>query len=131
LLFVVIQAIKMRRTAVLLLFCFSSYAGPLRAQSTNGSISGRVTDPSKAVIADAKVAAIGVDTNERHEVRTNDSGQYYLTNLPPGNYRIEIEKTGLKNVVKPDVALHVQDAIEIDFEMSIGSASESIKARRW
>ena len=78
----------MRRIPVLLLLFFSSYPGVLRAQSTNGSIAGRVTDPSKAVIADAKVAAVNAGTNARYEGATNDSGEYYLTNLPPGSYRI-------------------------------------------
>ena len=98
----------------------------LRAQSTNASIAGRVTDPSKAVIVGAKVAATNAGTNFRYESTTNGSGDYYLTNLPPGGYRLEIEKTGFKKLIKPDVALHVQDALAIDFEMALGSASESI-----
>ena len=98
----------------------------LRAQSTNASIAGRVTDPSKAVIAGAKVAATNAGTNFRSESTTNGSGEYYLTNLPPGGYRLEIEKTGFKKLIKPDVLLHVQDALAIDFEMALGSASESI-----
>jgi carboxypeptidase family protein len=98
----------------------------LRAQSTNASITGRVTDPSKALIVGAKVAAVSSGTSFRYEAVTNGSGEYYLTNLPPGNYRIEIEKVSFKKLIKPDVFLHVQDALEINFEMTLGSASESI-----
>src|SRR6266446_1880704 len=115
-----------RRAALLVGLFFASCAGVLRAQSTNGSITGRVTDPSKAVIVDAKVAAISVDTNVHYEGATNSSGEYYLTNLPPGSYRIEIEKTGFQKLIKPDVMLHVQDALELNFQMTLGSASESI-----
>jgi hypothetical protein len=110
---------------LLLLFVYS-YPAVLRAQSTNGSIAGRVIDPTKAVIADAKVAAINVGANVRNEGVTNDSGEYYISNIPPGNYRIEIEKTGFQKVIKPDVILHLQDVFEIDFEMTLGSESESI-----
>src|SRR5580704_8456559 len=98
----------------------------LRAQSTNASITGRVTDPSKALIVGAKVAAVNAGTNFRYEAVTNGSGEYYLTNLPPGSYRIEIEKTGFKKSIKPDVIVHVQDALEIDFEMTLGPASQSV-----
>src|SRR6202166_4996068 len=119
----------MRIVPVLLLVFFSSYPAVLRAQSTNGSISGRVTDPSKAVIADAKVAAINAGTNVRNEGATNDSGEYYLTNLPPGSYRVEIEKTGFQKLIKPDVILHVQDALGIDLEMTPGSSAESITVK--
>src|SRR6202030_444254 len=116
----------MRRVPFLLLLLFSSYPAVLRAQSTNGSIAGRVTDPSKAVIADAKVAAVNTGTTVRYEGATNASGEYYLTNLPPGSYRIEIEKASFRKLIKPDVVLHVQDALDIDFEMALGSGSESI-----
>jgi Carboxypeptidase regulatory-like domain/TonB dependent receptor len=98
----------------------------LRAQSTNASITGRVTDPSKALIVGAKVAAVSSGTSFRYEAVTSGSGEYYLTNLPPGSYRIEIEKTGFKKLIKPDVTLHVQDAIELNFELTLGSTSETI-----
>ena len=108
----------MRRVALLVVLFFASCSGVLRAQSTNASIAGRVIDPSKAVIVDAKVASINAGTNVRYEGATNDSGEYYLASPPPGSYRIEIGKTGFKTLIKPDVVLHVQDAVEIDFEMT-------------
>ena len=98
----------------------------LRAQSTNASLSGRIADPAKALIVDARVAAVRAGTNVRYETTTNASGEYYLANLPPGDYRIEIEKPGFKKIIKPDVTLHVQDALELDFEMTIGSLSETV-----
>ncbi len=98
----------------------------LCAQSTNASLSGRIADPSKALIAGAKVAAIDAGTNVRYETATNGAGEYSLANLPPGPYRIEVEKAGFKRLVKPDVILHVQDALEIDFELTLGSASDSV-----
>jgi outer membrane receptor protein involved in Fe transport len=116
----------MRRVAAFVVVFFISCAGVLRAQSTNASITGRVTDPAKAVIADAKVAAINAGTNIRYEGATNSSGEYYVSSLPPGTYRIEIEKTGFKTVIKPDVVLHVQDTVEINFEMTLGSMSETV-----
>ena len=57
----------MRIATVLLLLFFSLYPAVLRAQSTNGSVAGPVTDPTKAIIVDAKVAAINVGTNIRYE----------------------------------------------------------------
>jgi len=103
-----------------------SFSPVLRAQSTNASLTGRITDPSRAVIADAGVAAVNTSTNMRYEIATNSSGEYSLPNLPPGSYRLEIEKSGFKKLVKPDVVLHIQDALEMNFGMSVGSASEIV-----
>jgi outer membrane receptor protein involved in Fe transport len=46
--------------------------------------------------------------------------------VPPGNYRIEASKAGFKTVIKPDVILHVQDVVTINFDMVLGSAAESV-----
>jgi Carboxypeptidase regulatory-like domain len=117
-------AVRMRQAIALVLLLSS--ASTVRAQSTHASLAGRVTDPSNAVIVNARIAAINTETSVRHETTTNDSGSYYVTNLPPGPYRIEIEKPGFKTLIKPAVTLHVQDALTIDLEMSLGQVSEAI-----
>jgi hypothetical protein len=116
---------KVHQASVVVVF-LCLFAGVLCAQSTNASLTGRVTDPSKARIVEAKVTAISSGTNSRHETATNDSGEYCLSNLAPGTYGIEVEKPGFKKLIKPGLILHVLDSLNIDFEMKIGSASESI-----
>src|SRR5262245_43505342 len=116
----------MCRDPALAILLIVSFTTALRAQSTNASLTGRVTDSSKALIAHARVATINVATNFRYQTTTTGLGEYYLTNLPPSTYRIEVEKPGFKKLIKPDVILHVQDALEINFEMTVGSAWESI-----
>jgi hypothetical protein len=100
------------------LLSLSLYPCALRAQTTNGSITGRVTDSSKATIAEAKVAAVNLGTNFPYDPTTNGAGEYTLANLPPGTYRMEVEKSGFKTLIRPEVSLQVQDAQAIDFEMA-------------
>ena len=115
----------MHRVTACVLF-FAAMAVPLRGQSTHAGLTGRVTDPSQALISGARVAAISAGTNVHYETVTNAAGEYYLPNLPPTSYRIEIEKPGFKTLIKPDVVLHVQDALEINIEMTLGAASETV-----
>jgi len=115
----------MHRLALVLLLT-ASFTLVICAQSTNASLSGRIADPAKAMIVDAKVSAVMAGTNIRYETTTNVSGEYYLTNLPPGDYRIEIEKPGFKKIIRQGVTLHVIDVIELDFEMTLGPVSESV-----
>jgi len=111
---------------LLLALCLSLCPCALRAQTTNASITGLVTDPSKAVIADAKVATVNTGTNFRYETATNGAGEYTLAKLPPGTYRIEVEKSGFKKLIKPSVTLHVQDTLAIDFQLPVGAAVETV-----
>ena len=101
-------------------------AGVISAQSTNAALSGRVTDPSKRVVANAKIVVVAAETNLRYETVTNGSGEYHLANIPPGVYHLEVEKLGFKKLIKPDVILHVQDVLPINFEMELGTPSETI-----
>lgn len=115
-----------RGLAVMFLVLFVSWPALLSAQTTSATITGFVTDPQKALVVGAKVVVVNMDTNLRYTAATNQEGNYTVPNLPPGNYKIEVEKQGFKSIVKPDVVLHVQDTVAINFQMAIGSASESI-----
>ena len=116
----------MRRLVVLVALLAASFPAIVRAQSTNASLTGRITDPRKAIITDAIVTVINTGTGVHYQGTTNETGLYYVSNLPPGRYRIEVEKLGFKAVIETNVILHVQDALEVNFEMEVGSASESI-----
>lgn len=98
----------------------------VEAQSSHASLTGRITDPKKAVIAGATVTVINTGTRLHYQGITNETGQYYVTDLPPGRYRMEVEKIGFKAVIQSGLILHVQDALEVNFEMTLGSASESV-----
>ena len=106
---------------VLMLPCW-----PVHGQSTNASITGRITDSHRMVIGDATVQVINASTGIRYHGLTNQSGIYYVSDLPPGRYRIEVEKLGFIAVIESGIVLHVQDAFEVNFEMELGSVSESV-----
>jgi hypothetical protein len=114
---------KTRRIATLLSLLLPC---ALWAQSTNATLTGFITDQSKAAMAHVKVDVINMDTNIHYPTMSNGEGSYTAPNLPPGNYKMEVEKQGFKSIVKPDIPLHVQDVIAINFTMAVGSTSESV-----
>lgn len=115
----------MRIATALVLVCllFASFA---IAQSPTATVTGRVLDPNNAVIAAASVKIVNLDTNGKFSTATNDEGMYVVPDLAPGPYRIEVTKPGFKATLKPDVILHVQDVIAINFTLQVGATSESI-----
>src|ERR1700736_3803202 len=97
------------KVAALAVMFVLSPVGALQAQITNASMTGRVIDPTKGVIVGAKVTLTNISTNVQSQGTTNETGSYYVTNLLPGPYRVQVEKLGFKTVIAPGIVLHVQD----------------------
>jgi len=112
-----------RRAFAFLVFIF---VPGLRAQSTSADVVGRITDPSNALIAGARVVVTNADTSVRYEAETTALGEYHLGNLSPGAYRMEIQKSGFKTLVQPDLVLHAQDVLTINFRLTLGDASQTV-----
>jgi hypothetical protein len=108
------------------LLVFVLLAGTAFGQGSNATVTGQVTDSSKADVPGAQITLINGATNLRYQGMTNEAGSYSVPELPAGTYRIEVEKQGFKSVIKPSVVLHVQDVVEINFEMAIGSVAETV-----
>src|SRR3979490_320916 len=84
-----IQSIRVIFVAVVL--C----CGPaLEAQTITGSVNGTVTDPTGAVIPNAKVTATNVDTGIETPSTTNKDGIYNVRFLQIGNYKVRVEAPG-------------------------------------
>src|SRR5262249_28733674 len=98
----------------------SLLAGP------TATLTGRVTDTTGGVIAGVKVEATNVETNVTFPGETNEEGLYNIPNLPPGMYRVIVQKFAFRTVIKPDVELHAQDVVALNFSMEIGSVAESV-----
>src|SRR5882724_1784246 len=65
-------------------------------------------------------------TGVQYTTKTNGDGIYLVPNLPPGPYRIQVSQRGFKTIIKPDIVIHVQDALAINFTLPIGAASEVV-----
>ncbi len=108
---------------LLLILCATLWTG---AQSTDATISGVVVDPSGKVIPGAGVEIVNDANGLRYSSQTNPEGIYTVTILPPGEYRIQVSKTGFKTLIKPDIILNVQSAVALNFTLPIGATSESV-----
>src|SRR5579859_2195802 len=119
----------MRYPIKFFLTAFLLFASSVLAQSPNGYISGQVLDPSSRAIVDADVLAVNDVTSVKFPTRTNAEGIYVLPNLPPGPYRLQVSKVGFKTLIKPDIALSVQDALSINFTLPVGAFSDSVTVK--
>jgi hypothetical protein len=112
-----------------LLSLLALVALPVCGQVDNGNITGRVTDPTGAVIAGARVTVTQTDMNFETQTETNEEGLYRAVQLRPGPYRITVVAQGFKRHVRENVVLRVNETLAIDARMEVGALAESIEVR--
>jgi hypothetical protein len=98
----------------------------LNAQSTNAAIIGQITDAQGKNVPGADVEAVAILTNVKYDTKTNSDGIYSFPALPPTDYRLDVKKDGFKEINKVGITLHVQDTLEQNFKLDVGSVTESI-----
>jgi hypothetical protein len=96
------------------------------AQSEAASLAGVINDPKGALVPGAEVTAKRTETNTAITTKTNGSGVFAFPSLQPGHYRVQVRATGFKEIVLKDVELHVQDKLQQNFSLEVGSVSETV-----
>ncbi len=102
---------------------------PMMAQDARGTILGRVTDATGAVIPGADIRATNIATGVSIGAATNAAGNYVLPYVPPGTYVLSAELAGFKRFVREGVQVRVADAVEVNIQMEVGDVTESIEVR--
>ncbi|MBL8211495.1 MAG: TonB-dependent receptor [Bryobacterales bacterium] len=93
------------------------------------SLTGRVTDPSGAIIPAAAVVARATETGVSTSTETTSEGYYTLPALPPGRYEITITKDGFVPVKQMGLELTVQQVARLDVTLKVGTLSETIEVK--
>lgn len=96
-------------------------------QTFFGSVVGTVNDASGAAMPQANVTLTNAGTGDRRTSQTDGSGSYQFVNLTPGQYRVEVEKTGFRRFLRENVVVEVQSAVRIDVSMQVGDVSQVVE----
>lgn len=104
-------------------------AAPVLAQDSRGTVVGRVSDQSGAVLPNAEVRIVNDATGVVASAQTNAAGAYVLPYLLPGTYTLSCELAGFKKWVRPGIQVRVNDNVEVPIALQIGDTAESIEVR--
>ena len=99
----------------------------LLAQTTvgTGSISGTVTDPSGAVLDNAKITIANVATNQVINLSSNSSGGFNSGALVPGTYKLQVAMKGF-STVSQTVTVQVGNTATANVKLAVGQESTVI-----
>ena len=119
-----------RGSLVRALLCFAVLLGlaaiPAASQSSNGQLTGLVTDSSGAAVAGANVTATNAATGVTYNGTTNGSGIYVLPQLVPGNYKVSLAKAGFATVERPELTVRTGDHLSLDFSLKPATTQEVV-----
>ena len=85
-----------------------------------------VLDAQGAVVPHAEVVAIDTQTGQSHGTTSGESGNYTITDLAIGEYKITASANGFKTLVIPAITLHVDQSASLDLKLEVGAVSEHI-----
>lgn len=111
--------------ALILFVCVSPL--PSRAQQATASLNGTVKDSSGAVVPDAHIVLTNLETNIVQTAVTSSGGSYSIVNIAPGEYQIEVTKTGFASAKQPDIALAVNQTATLDFTLAVGKTTQTVE----
>ena len=99
----------------------------LRAQVAGGTLSGSITDPSGAVVANAQVVIKNSATGVVKSVTTNTEGFYSAANLLPGEYEVAVSATGFNTEIKKGITINVGSQPVFNLTLQIGAVTNSVE----
>lgn len=115
---------KLCRTAAVVVFLLGSVWS--LAQTVTGTLSGRATDSSGAVITGALITAHNAETGLLRETKTNAEGYYTLPFIPIGTYEVTFSQPGFKIMKKTDVIVALNNTTVTDMKMEPATVAEVI-----
>src|SRR5215475_545518 len=94
-----------------------------------GQISGRVTDPSSAVLPGVEVTVTQTETGLVRSVVTNEAGAYALASLPVGPYKLEAVLPGFRSFVQSGIVLQVNANLVMDAVLQVGEVAQTVEVQ--
>ena len=111
---------------LLALVLFVIMSLPALTQTITGSITGTVTDPSGAVVVDAKITATNILTGVDTQTSTNASGIYSLHFLQIGQYKINVKASNFSSETTSTFSLEVDQEAKVNIALAINGANTQV-----
>src|SRR5439155_8675362 len=109
-----------------LLFALAAMPAPIFAQATTGTISGTVTDESKAVLPGATIQVTNVETGATRALITDERGRFRALSLPPGLYSVSAEMAGFQPAKRDQLTLEIGRDVTADVQLKIGALTDQV-----
>src|SRR3974377_1065733 len=115
----------MLRSIVAILCAFVCAASAF-GQAATGGITGTIIDPAGAVVAGADVEVRNSQTGAVYPAVSTNTGNYNVSQLPPGSYELDVTVPGFKKYVHTNLTVTAAEVLRQDVGLEVGQASEAV-----
>jgi hypothetical protein len=105
--------------------CVVVFAWSALAQD-RGTITGTITDPAGAVVANSPIGARNLQTGVVYPVVSTTTGNYTIAQLPVGQYEVTVTVPGFKKYTRSGITVAAATVVRIDIALEVGQATESV-----
>jgi Carboxypeptidase regulatory-like domain/TonB-dependent Receptor Plug Domain/TonB dependent receptor len=116
----------LRSLFVIVLFA-AIFSASSFAQSSRGTVSGLVTDPSGAAVAAATVQIVSVETSVARDTTTNGNGLYRFDAVDPGNYTVSVKVPGFRSAQISAFSVAAAQVVAVDVKLEIGETTSTVE----
>ncbi len=99
---------------------------PLSGQLSVSTIRGTATDPTGAVVPNAEINLVNLETNLKRTVSTNANGDYEIPDLLRGTYRLSSTAAGFKAFVADNIILESSQIRRINIFFEVGAVGTEV-----
>ena len=92
----------------------------------NASVTGTVTDPTGAAVANANMSLTNTATGRERQVTSNTAGQYLFVNVGVGTYTLEVSAAGFQKYSSTGIVVNVASTLGVDVSLKVGNTQETI-----
>jgi hypothetical protein len=119
---------RLRSAAAVIACCLLSMVPVALGQGTDlGTIRGTVKDSSGAVVVNASVTVLDVQTGTTRQTKTNSGGDYQMFGLPSGSYRVKIAAPGMSTQDITGIVLNGSDVMTANAVLKVSTATENVE----
>lgn len=112
--------------AAMILMLIAAVVNSLPAQTSTATLTGRVIDTTGAVVPGVEITVVDLQRNLTRVTVSSSSGQYTLTALNPGDYKVSAELPGFKRFVLESLNLQVNQTASLEIVLQVGEVADSI-----
>jgi hypothetical protein len=112
-----------------LVIVFFLFCGAASAQETRATLTGRVVDPSGAVIPGAQITVVQLETGTATNAISNKAGEYTVPFLAPGTYEIRVTASGFQRYIHTGITLQTEQTVTENVNLNVGRTNETVTVK--